>query len=172
MMWRRNIHSLLTLAAEPSEPDVGVAVQPQGWPRQSGLGGGGPEMEKHSRGLYTLHLQEGKGCWHGPCLHFVAEKESSALCWSLKRHFQESSRPTQGTQTQFSSHAQSHKSILLNDRLSLSFQHWSCIVFLEKELSFSYVCSVPVSQLKCKPFVGHHAFVLVHDNTEQGGRRR
>lgn len=41
---------------------------------------------------------------------------------------------------------------------------------LEKELSFSYVCSVPVSQLKCKPCVGDHAFVLVHD-TEQGGRR-
>lgn len=46
----------------------------------SGRGGGGlissPKVEKHSRGLYTLHLQEGEGCWRGPCLHFVAGKQT------------------------------------------------------------------------------------------------
>lgn len=31
MMRRKNIHSLLTLAAEPSEPGEGAAVRPQGW---------------------------------------------------------------------------------------------------------------------------------------------
>lgn len=78
---------MLTLAAEPSEPNVGAAVQPRGWPVSRGCGGRGgpqemisaPKREKRSRGSYTLHLQEGKGCWCGPCLHFVAEKESSAL---------------------------------------------------------------------------------------------
>lgn len=36
VMWRRNIHSLLTLAAEPSEPSVSAAVQPRGWPVSQG----------------------------------------------------------------------------------------------------------------------------------------
>lgn len=75
-MRRKNIHSLLTLAADPSEPNVGAAVQPRGWPVSQG---GGVSVEKHSRGLHKLHRQEGEGCWCGPCLRFVAEKESSAL---------------------------------------------------------------------------------------------
>lgn len=37
--WRRNIHSLLTLAAEPSKPNVGAAVQPRGWSVSQGWEG-------------------------------------------------------------------------------------------------------------------------------------
>lgn len=37
-MWRRNIHSLLTLAAEPSEPSVGAGVRPEGRPDSQGGG--------------------------------------------------------------------------------------------------------------------------------------
>lgn len=39
-IWKRNIHSLLTLAAEPSEPNEGAAVQPLAGPVSQGLGGG------------------------------------------------------------------------------------------------------------------------------------
>ena len=38
MMRRRNIHSLLTLAAEPSEPDVGAAVRLRGRPQKHSPG--------------------------------------------------------------------------------------------------------------------------------------
>lgn len=63
VMWRTNIHSLLTLAAEPSEPRVGAGVQRPGWPFSQGRG---LSTERLSRGLHTPHREEGEGCWCGP----------------------------------------------------------------------------------------------------------
>lgn len=54
-MWRRNIHSLLTLAAEPSEPDVGAAEQPRGWPVSRGQVAGllRPELKRKAQVIHT-----------------------------------------------------------------------------------------------------------------------
>lgn len=68
MMWRRNIHSLLTLAAEPSEPDEGAAVLPPGWPVSQGGGGvgcqdltrnGKAQPESHTN--YTFRKEKAAG---------------------------------------------------------------------------------------------------------------
>lgn len=54
VMWRRNIHSLLTLAAEPSEPNVGAAAQPLSWSISQG----------QVAGLWDLNSKESPGYTH------------------------------------------------------------------------------------------------------------
>lgn len=66
MMWRRNIHSLLTLAAEPSEPDEGAAVRPRGWPVSQGGGGVSRSAPKwksttESHTIYTFRKEKAAG---------------------------------------------------------------------------------------------------------------
>lgn len=46
VMQRRNIHSLLTLAAEPSEPSAGAAVRPRGWPVSQDGGASRPNKNR------------------------------------------------------------------------------------------------------------------------------
>ncbi len=174
MMWRRNIHSLLTLAAELSKPDVGSAVQPQGWLANQGQGVGalrldlGPEMKQHSQGLYT-HRTFRKKRAAGMVPAFALLQKKSQV------HFAGASNAT----------SRSHQDRPKMGKLSFYIMHkvtkaFSVTMLVVSALElhylsgeraeFSYTCSVPVSQLKCKPCVGHHAFVSVY-NTEQCGSR-
>lgn len=135
-MMKRNIHSLLTLAAEPSEPRCRCSCTTTRLAGQLrlkvGLGASRPGKAQPRFVHDTPSGRKGLLAWSLP-----------SLCCSKKSqvHFARASNAT------FRSHQDQSKSSFyirgLMHKLSLClwFQHWSCIVCLEKELlSFPILC--------------------------------
>lgn len=124
--WRRNIHSLLTLAAEPSEPNVGAVVQPRGWPVGQGFrgswGGGGawswalngkaqPRVCSHC----TFRKERAAGVV--PAFTLLQKKKKSQV------HFARASNVTFKSQTQFLHYIRALMHKLNVSYLCLWFQH-------------------------------------------------
>lgn len=157
MMWRRNIHSLLTLAAEPSEPNEGAAVQPRGWPVSQGWGGrgvqdliSGPKWKSTTNAHTHCTFRKEKAAGVVPA--FTSLQKKSQV------HFARASNGTSRSrqdQSEMSKRRPMHK---------LTSIFWASALELHclsgERAEFSYVYSVPVSQLKCKPCVGHVFFCL------------
>lgn len=164
ILWRRNIHSLLTLAAEPSEPNVGAAVQPRGWPVSQGF----PKWKRTAKVCTYCTLRKERAAGVVPAFTLLQKKSQV--------HFARASNTT----------FRGHQDQSTSSKLRFSIRAWytnsehsqwlSVLVVSAVELhclsgeraEFPYVYSVPVSQLKCKPCVSH-VFVSVHNDKEQRG---
>lgn len=133
VMRRKNIHSLLTLAADPSEPNVGAAVQPRGWPVSRGVSGKAQPRFAQT----TPSGRRGLLVWSLPSL--CCRKR--VKCTLLEPQTPPSGvvktnpgRPNSGFVSELD--AQKHPQWLY---LCLWFQHESCIVCLERE-SWVFLC--------------------------------
>lgn len=108
--------------------------------------------QKESPGYTHCTNKEGEGCWHGPCLHFVAEKSQVHFARASNATFRGHKDRSQVDWPRFLLSGPNAQT--LSDYLCLWFQHRSLHCLSEERAEFSYVYSVPVSQLKCKPCVG------------------
>lgn len=151
MTWR-NIHSSLTFSSwtQRARRRRSCTTARPADRSGSGLGGGlisSPTWERHSQRLYTLHLQEGEGCWRGPCLHCVINN---------KKEKKEKSQVHLARASNVYFGGLMHKRKVFSVTIcACGFSIGSVSSAWEKK-HFSYACSVPVSQLKCKSCRGHH----------------
>lgn len=160
--WRRNIHSLLTLAAEPSEPNVGAVVQPRGWPVSQGRADLGPLNGKAQPRVCThCTFRKERAAGVVPAFNLLQKKKKRVKCTLL-----ETQTPLSGViddRTRFFIYQGPDAQRILSVLVVFSIVE---LHYLSGERVFSYVYSVPVSQLKCKPCAGR-IFVSVHNNVER-----